>query len=118
MHTFRFVEAQAGMVARGEKRRTIRPALGTRPAPGDALRLTTGRPRFTHLLDATCAAVDVVALRVTKAGRLSSVKVNGDDVADLEAFAALDGFASAAAMGKFFLKLRGAGVFRGVMVQW
>ena len=41
------------------------------------------------------------------------------DVTDVEAFARLDGFASALEMGRFFRKLHGPGpLFRGVLIRW
>jgi hypothetical protein len=119
MATYRFDKFQAAMVADGRKRRTIRAAdRKGHAAPGAALRLTTGRPKFAPLLEAVCAGVDPVLMTVTKAGRIKWATWAGRAVEDLDAFAQDDGFEDAAHMGAAFLKWHGPGKFRGVMIRW
>lgn len=118
MVQYRFSRFQAAMVADGSKRRTIR-ALGRNHAkPGAALQLMVGLPRPAMLLRAVCAGVDAVEMTLAPSGLIEAASVNGAPVADLEAFALLDGFESAAHMGEHFLKWHGPGVFRGVMILW
>jgi hypothetical protein len=131
-HTYRFSEFQAGLVESGQKTMTIRAPRKAPTRVGDTLRLTG--PVFAGfgkmaanpgrlLRTAVCRSVDPIELRFDRAtSAVTSIVVGGPRIvlnfADVEAFARLDGFASALEMGRFFRKLHGPGTFRGVLIRW
>lgn len=118
MPTLRFAEFQTGAVAEGRKRRTIRAPRKTEIKPGDALRLTGPRPKARLLREAVCAYTVPVTLTIGDGGTSILAAVAGAPVADIEAFAAADGFQDADAMARFFHGLYGPGEFRGIMICW
>lgn len=118
MIRYTFSAFQVGLVEDGSKRRTIRALNRKHAAKGDGIVLATGRPTYRAIREAVCAGALPVVAELSDAGVMSDVRVDGASVADLEAFAALDGFKSAAVMGAYFRKLHGPGRFNGVMILW
>jgi hypothetical protein len=117
MPTYSFAEFQCGLVEAGTKRRTIRAPRKRHARVGERLRLTGPMPGRRLLRVAECLGVDDVRLRVSARG-CSSGDLNGDPIADLEAFAREDGFEGAKQMGEFFAGLHGPGLFKGYMIRW
>lgn len=130
---YSFSREHCAAVEAGTKTRTIRAPRKTRHAkPGDELRLTAPRGDRRTLRMAKCIATFEVSMTISPDGRLSEVTagqgrypLSGPHDAssvfegeDLERFARADGFEDAAAMGRFFLRHHGPGVFRGTMVCW
>ena len=131
-HTYRFNESQTGLVESGKKRMTIRAPRKVPTRAGDTLRLTG--PMFAGfgkvaanpgrlLRIAVCRGVHPIELRLHRTtSAVISIDIGGPrfeiNVTDVEAFAKLDGFATALEMGRFFRKLHGPGPFRGVLIRW
>jgi hypothetical protein len=131
-HTYRFSEFQAGLVDSGKKTMTIRARRKAPTRVGDTLRLTgpvfAGFAKMAAnpgrlLRTAECLGVHPIELRFDRdTSEVISIEIGGQlfvrGVFDVEAFAKLDGFASALEMGQFFRKLHGPGKFRGVLIRW
>lgn len=122
MVAYNFQSQWAGDVESGAKCQTIRANGRRRHArPGEALQLYTGmRTKACRKLrhpDPTCREALPVRITVTSVMGALSLMVDGRHVQDVEAFAWVDGFASADAMAAWFGKTHGFPFF-GTLIRW
>lgn len=104
------------------KRQTIR-AVGLRrhARPGETLQLYTGMrtKQCEKIGDARCVGIDHIAIRFPYAGKAAKVVIGRRKVADLEDFAALDGFETWADLQKFwYVNHPDIDEFVGVRIRW
>ena len=114
----------AVLVESGRKTQTVRPVPKRMPRPGDIIecRYWSGKPyRSKQFWCADGRITRVVEVRI-EAGRVPEcpdICCAGSwlDVPEMEAFAAADGFASAAELGRWFHDQHGL-PFEGVLIEW
>lgn len=122
MVAYNFQRQFVDPIRSGAKSHTIRRNGKRRHAiAGEPLQLYTGmRTRSCEKVlaaDPVCVNTCKVQIRVCR-DEITSIKLDGCKVEDMEAFAIADGFESLAAMHAFWLKLHGLGLFEGTLIEW
>jgi hypothetical protein len=116
---YQFPAWQAGLVASGRKRQTIRRVSRPNAKPGDPLHLFSGRRRLVDP-PPVCLAADRATIALGPAGEVQGVVIAGRRLAaaDEASLAHDGGFQSVADMGRFYFGLVGPGDFEGVLIRW
>lgn len=106
----------------GTKRNTIRQNANRRHVrAGENLQLyyaqRTKQCRKILKIDPVCKDTKPIAITVGKS-KLTSIRIDGKPVSDLDAFALSDGFNDAKDMHAFWLESYGTGKFTGTIIYW
>lgn len=126
MVAYSFQRRFAPAIAAYYKRQTIRGDRKRHAQPGEDLQLFTGMRTAQCrkiIPDPLCTGVAPILIRFTLFGWIEQIWVEDDEIADLDAFAILDGFEGADDMARFWFEqhkvkdgpLR---VFTGQLIQW
>lgn len=118
---------EAPIVAR-TKRQTVRAIRNRNPRVGERIQLYVGmrtKQCCKIIPDPVCTDWDLVEIVVTRAHPqvIASIRLGDTQLNDreIDRFAAFDGFAGNCprqAMGEFWLKEHGPGIFEGVVIRW
>lgn len=124
MVAYSFKVRFAAAIREGFKTQTIRAGRTRHARPGEMLQLFTGMlPAQCQKIceDVLCTEVTAIAVYFDDEGEIDRIVLDGFDVPDLDAFAALDGFTDASDMAAFWKSenaIRPNSVFRGVLIEW
>lgn len=122
MVAYNFQKQFVEPIRSGKKTHTIRRNGKRRHArPGERLQLYTAmRTKACAKIldqDPECVHTCAVQIRVCR-DAITSIKVGGFKIEDMEAFAIEDGFASLERMHAFWLDFHGLGLFEGTLIEW
>ena len=121
MVAYSFKKQFAAPILDGTKIGTIRNDRKRHARPGEELQLYTGmRTRQCRLVARKiCKSVHRIRMGID-AFRILYIRIDDKDLPDIQwdDFAVGDGFADISAMGVFWMKDHGQGVFTGVWIRW
>lgn len=122
MVAYNFAAQFAGAVADGRKQMTIRRNGNRRHArAGERLQLYTGQRTTAcrKLVDPDPICMVSHPIQIWIADHcILDIRIDIFPVQDIDRFATDDGFADAAAMHRFFLRMHGPGLFVGRIILW